>query len=226
MHCVHVCCRIVFGWQRCDLWWVFAAQFSLCLVHTGGKQPASACIKAQHISRWPYCIQKYEGGVLPWLRKTTQHLFGCLHVVMTEKVLFDNTVCDFSPHLSEFHRLVFSQWKMWHIGYLTRKGMQQETARVPCFQRPRSAGSPTRKEYGQQYSDLAAENGSKAATWYLTPRMLWFICFWNGIKLLLIFSCRQSGDFPGQGSTHRGLSCGPLLPDGPVSIHGWRPEQD
>lgn len=184
MHCVHVC-RIVFGWQRCDLWWVFAAQFSLCLVYTGGKQPASACMKAQHVSRWPYCIQKYGGCYHGWGRQPNTYLDVCMWW-WQKKYFFayyttnfpsaDNTVSDFSLHLSEFHRLVFSQWKMWHTGYLTRKGMQQETARVPCFQRPCSAGPPTREECGQQHSDLAAENGTKAATWYLTQRMLWFVC--------------------------------------------------
>lgn len=46
------------------------------------------------------------------------------------------------------------------------------------------------------------------------------------IKCLFCFLRRQSGDFPGQDSTHRGLPCGPLLPDGPVSVHDRRSEED
>lgn len=38
-------------------------------------------------------------------------------------------------------------------------------------------------------------------------------------KVLILFLHRQQGDFPGQDSTHRGLSRGHLLPDGPVCIH-------
>lgn len=67
--------------------------------------------------------------------------------------------------LSEFHRLVFSQRKMWHTGHPPRKRMCQEPAGVPCFRRPGPAGSTARKEHGQQHSDLATENGTEAAAW-------------------------------------------------------------
>lgn len=46
------------------------------------------------------------------------------------------------------------------------------------------------------------------------------------VRCCFCFSCRQSGDFPGEGSAHRALPRGPLLPDGLVCLHGGRSAED
>lgn len=77
--CVLACRRIMFSRQRCDLWWVFAAQFPLCVVHTGGKRAGCACIKPQRVGRRHMgncCLFRLRQAITT---KKSQYFVGCLY---------------------------------------------------------------------------------------------------------------------------------------------------
>lgn len=162
MHCVLACRRIMFSRQCCDLWWVFAAQFPLCVVHTGGKCAGCACIKPERVS------QRHMGNCC--LFRLRQAITTKNHNILQDAFIFPSSVStayDFGCNFSEFHRLVLRQRTMWHPGGFARERMCQKSVRVPCFKRPCPARSPPWKEYWKQHTDLTAENGTKAATWYM-----------------------------------------------------------
>lgn len=138
-------------------------------------------------------------------------------------------MCDFGCICSELHRLVFRQPKMRHPWRFARERLCQESGRVPRFQQSCAARSLTGKKQWKQHADLTAENGPEAATRSVQFifQQLQIVCVDAGeCRLTSSFIYRQSSHFPSQDSTHRGLSCGPVLSDGPVGIHVRRSAED
>lgn len=192
------CRRIMFSKRCFDLWWVFAAQFPLCVVHTGGKWQN---IFINSVCTWWWRFQKS--------RRQQIKSFGC--------------VC------SELHRLVFRQPKMWHSGRSPGERLCQESVGVPRFQRFCTPRSATGKARWKQLPDLTTEDDPEVATrseQFIFQHLEMVFTDAGSSRLTSPFISRQSSHFPSQDSTHWGLSCGPVLSDGPVRIHVRRPAED
>lgn len=235
VHCVHVCCRIMFGWQRCDLWPVSAAQFSLCLVHAGGEQPGFACMKPQHVRGWPWCIQKcmiFWAHVsritsLVWMfAPAGDNKANILWHTIKQSQTAQHVTCSFISQN-------FTDWfsvseRCDRLDILLEKGCGRGQLEFPVSKgqilqdRPlgKKTGNVNSTQISPQKMALKLRPGTQpGAFWFddLPPEVV--SSFSGRNKVLILFLRRQSGDFPGQDSTHGGLSCGHLLPDGPVGVH-------